>query len=147
MMLKNCEDGKDNWVSKVKNVLCENGFGIVWLSQSVNDENHVLSELKFKLTDIFFQTWNSKMSNNPNYSFYFSFKSFITPEYYLKSNTISTRITVFDKKRFRCGVSKRNAHRYRYYTDESLKIRPFCTNMIEDEIRSIFFGPSSLTTE
>ena len=41
MMLKNCENGKENWVSKVKNTLCENGLGIVWLFQSVENENFV----------------------------------------------------------------------------------------------------------
>ena len=140
MMLKNCENGKENWVMKVKNILCENGFGIAWLCQNVDNENAVLRDLKIRLTDIFFQNWNSKISNNENYVFYHSFKSFITPESYLNSQKIDiTSRTCLT--RLRCGVSKLNAHRYRYYNDESLMNCPFCENHIENEIHSIFFCP------
>ena len=120
--------------------MCENGFGIVWLCQDVNNESTVLKALKIRLTDVFFQCWNSKISNNENYLFYHSFKSFITPESYLNSRKIDIdrRISL---TRFRCGVSKLNAHRYRYYNDDSLKNCPFCKNMIENEMHAIFFCP------
>ena len=54
MLLDHCNKGKDNWATKIKKVLCENGFGIVWISENVGNENFVLSEIKGKLTDIFF---------------------------------------------------------------------------------------------
>ena len=73
--------------------------------------------------------------------FIFSFKSFITPEYYLNSHALNSNNRIC-LTRFRCIVSELNAHRYRYYTDESLKICPFCTNIIEDEIHAIFFCPA-----
>ena len=124
----------------MKNTLCENGLGIVWLFQSVENENFVLKNLKIRLTDIFFQSWNSKMSNNENYVFYHSFKSFITPELYLNSHKFdkASRICL---TRFRCGVSKLNAHRYRYYNDQSLMNCPFCNNQIENEMHTVFFCP------
>ena len=53
MLLDHCNKGKDNWATKIKKVLCENGFGIVWISENVGNENFVLSEIKGKLTDIF----------------------------------------------------------------------------------------------
>ena len=58
MLLDHCNKGKDNWATKIKKVLCENGFGIVWISENVGNENFVLSEIKGKLTDIFLQSWN-----------------------------------------------------------------------------------------
>ena len=54
MLLDHCNKGKDNWATKIKKVLCEKGFGIVWISENVGNENFVLSEIKGKLTDIFF---------------------------------------------------------------------------------------------
>ena len=140
MMLHNCENGKENWVTKIRNILCENGFGIVWLCQNVNNESSVLKALKIRLTDIFYQGWNSKISNNENYTFYHSFKSFITPEFYLYSNKIDIKSRIC-LTRFRCGVSELNAHRYRYYNDDSLKNCPFCKNVIENEMHAIFFCP------
>ena len=58
MMLKHCNDGKDNWASRIKKVLCENGFGHIWLFENVSNEKFVLSEIKSRLTDVFIQTWN-----------------------------------------------------------------------------------------
>ena len=47
--------GHENWATKIKKVLCENGFGIVWMNESVENEGFVLSEIKKRLTDIFLQ--------------------------------------------------------------------------------------------
>ena len=58
MLLDHCNKGKDNWATKIKKVLCENGFGIVWISENIEDQNFVLSEIKGKLTDIFLQSLN-----------------------------------------------------------------------------------------
>ena len=52
--------------NKIKKVLCKNGFGIVWISENVENEGFVLSEIKRKLTDIFLQSWNSKMLEKEN---------------------------------------------------------------------------------
>ena len=80
MLLDNCKKGQDNWETKIKKVLCENGFGIVWINESVEDEGFVLSEIKKRLTDIFLQNWNSKMIDRENLQIYYSFKSFVTLE-------------------------------------------------------------------
>ena len=118
MLLRNCEEGKD--YQNLKKVLCENGFGFLWMCENITNENYVLSELKSRLTDVFIQTWNMKMSNNVHCEIYYSFKSMITPEYYLSSKFYDTNLRN-SLTRFRCGVSRLNAHRYRFYTDLSLK--------------------------
>ena len=144
MMVKNCEQGKENWVTKIKNILCGHGFGIVWLFKGVTSEAHFLTEIKSRLIDVFLQTWNTKMIANDNYKFYFSYKSFFTPEYYLKSTfyDISRRTCL---ARFRCGVSLINAHRYKYYENELLRRCPFCINEVENEIHIIFVCPAYST--
>ena len=53
MMLKHCNAGKDNWASRIKKVLCENGFGHIWLFENVSNKKFVLSEIKSRLTDVF----------------------------------------------------------------------------------------------
>ena len=67
MMVKNCEQGKENWVTKIKNILCGHGFGIVWLFKGVTTEANFLTEIKSRLIDVFLQTWNTKMITNDNY--------------------------------------------------------------------------------
>ena len=93
MMVKNCEQGKENWVTKIKSILCGHGFGIVWLFKGVTTEANFLKEIKSRLIDVFLQTWNTKMITNDNYKFYFSYKSFFTPEYYLKRACRWTRFS------------------------------------------------------
>ena len=138
MLLRHCEEGKDNWVTRIKRVLCENGFGFLWMCENVSDENYVLTELKSRLTDIFIQTWNMKMSNNVHCEIYYSFKSMITPELYLSSRFYDTNLRI-SLTRFRCGVSHLNAHRYRFYTNLNLKNCPFCPDKIENEMHVLFF--------
>ena len=44
MLLLQHEAGKQNWVRNVKAVLVENGFGILWLWQSVGSETDFIAE-------------------------------------------------------------------------------------------------------
>ena len=55
----------------------------MWINESVENEEFVLSEIKKRLTDIFLQNWNLKMKDRENLQIYYSFKSFVTPEFYL----------------------------------------------------------------
>ena len=55
-MLKFLDDrGKQNWVSKVRECLCQNGFGYVWYSQSVGNKRAFLILLKQRLIDVRWQ--------------------------------------------------------------------------------------------
>ena len=49
MLLIQHKASKQNWVTNVKAVLLENGFGIVWLCQSVGYETHFITEFKDRL--------------------------------------------------------------------------------------------------
>ena len=78
------------------------------------------------------------MLKRENLQIYYSFKSFVTPEIYLSYYTIDYKFKTC-LSQFRCGVSKINTHRFRFYENESLKNCPFCPHQQETEIHSIFF--------
>ena len=138
LMLKaQSNKGKDNWVTRIKNVLCENGFAIVWMFEHVTNEKVFLKSLKNRLIDIFKQNWTAKMIESDHLSFFFSFKSLITPEKFLNIPTYDNSLR-HNLVKLRCSVSNLNAHRYKYYKNECLLICPFCPNSVENEMHSVF---------
>ena len=60
MLLDQCNKGNDNWATKIKKVLCKNGFGIVLIRENVKNKNFFIKN-KEKLADISIPSWNSKM--------------------------------------------------------------------------------------
>ena len=57
-----CEQGSTNWVSKIKQLLEYNGFGIVWFFNGVGNEPQFLSELRQRLIDCYKQGWHAHIS-------------------------------------------------------------------------------------
>ena len=57
---------KQNWASKVKNSLTENGLRIVWLCQGVGFQNHFVVEFKDRLISCYKQNWHSDRSIENN---------------------------------------------------------------------------------
>ena len=82
MLLLASEQGSENWVSQIKRLLEVNGFGMVWLFKGVGHEKIFIREFKLRLMDCFRQNWNEKINNSENFRTFYSFKSFITPEYF-----------------------------------------------------------------
>jgi exonuclease III len=83
MLLIQSEKGNINWVTKVKNILTVNGFGIVWINQGVGSDKMFLSEFKDRLVSCFKQNWHSKLAEDDRYTWYFSYKNIFQPEKYL----------------------------------------------------------------
>ena len=67
MLLLQHKAGKQNWVTNVKAVLVEYGFGIVWLCQSVVYETHFIAEFKDRLICCYKQNWHSEMESDNKY--------------------------------------------------------------------------------
>ena len=67
MLLLQHEAGKQNWVSSVKNVLKENGFGIVWLCQGVGSVTQFVAEFKNRLISCYKQNWHSDIESDDRY--------------------------------------------------------------------------------
>ena len=57
--------GKENWVSKVKNVLCMYGFTYVWENQGVENVDLFIKLFKQRLQDCDAQNWSLLKSNTP----------------------------------------------------------------------------------
>eukprot|EP00745_Piridium_sociabile_P027419 TRINITY_DN4419_c0_g1_i3.p2 TRINITY_DN4419_c0_g1~~TRINITY_DN4419_c0_g1_i3.p2 ORF type:complete len:170 (-),score=9.74 TRINITY_DN4419_c0_g1_i3:83-592(-) len=72
MMLGQMEHGRENWAYRVKTVLSENGFGIVWMSQGVGYEHGFVSEFKDRLISCYKQNWHFDMENNVKYKWFHS---------------------------------------------------------------------------
>ena len=85
MLLLQHEAGKQNWVTNVKAVLVENGFGIVWvwLWQSVGSETHFIAEFIDMLICCYKQNWHSEMESDDKYRWFYSFKCTYKAEKYL----------------------------------------------------------------
>jgi exonuclease III len=62
-ILRSCYDqqytellkGKSNWLNDVKSILSSNGYGVIWLQQSVDNEKLFLSSFENRLKDCFIQ--------------------------------------------------------------------------------------------
>ena len=47
LMLKSLDEiGRVTWASRIKNLLFQYGYGIVWISQNIGDSNLFLKQLK-----------------------------------------------------------------------------------------------------
>ena len=74
---------KRDWVTNLKNLLFSNGFGLIWFTQDVGDEELFMKSVVLQLNDIAKQTWNSEIDSSPKFSTYREFKSLLNPEKYL----------------------------------------------------------------
>jgi hypothetical protein len=139
MLFQMHERGKKNWVTNVKNLLCCNGFGIVWLCGEVGNEKEFLSMFKLRLRDCFCQEWFSHLENSTHFQLYNCFKTCLEREKYVDSlasnNYLKTLV------RFRLGVSEINAHRHRFSAIHNKRFCPFCPLTIEDESHVVFTCP------
>ena len=68
MLLQQSENGKLNWVTRVKLLLEKTGFSYIWLQQDVSYVKLFLSEFKYRLRASYEQDWHSALlssSKNP----------------------------------------------------------------------------------
>ena len=132
------ERGKRNWVSEIRDLLCKNGFGYVWMYKGVGDTSAFCNIVRERLCDSFKQNWSAKLVNSTNFECYSSFKNVICAELFLYDITfgIHFRNALI---RFRLGVSTINCHRYRFYTNRNLFKCPLCNASHEDELHVLFF--------
>mgnify|MGYP006276537769 CR=1 FL=1 len=85
MLLELDRNGKECWVSKIRNILCETGFNIVWLQQGVGDVKAFMVVFKQRLVDMFIQEWYGTIRDKERYENYRSFKSTFGKEKYIES--------------------------------------------------------------
>jgi len=138
MLLTQHEHGKYNWVSGVKRILTENGFGIVWLCQGVGYEQRFIHELKDRLICCFMQNWHSDIESKDKYTWYYSFKSQFEPERYLSYITNRWYRECFIRFRLRvCGFQNNRL----WFLDgvHGDGLCQVCGKADEDELHFLFY--------
>ena len=135
------EEGKRNWVSEVKDLLCSLGFSVVWFSRTVGNEKLFLKCLKQRLIDCEIQNLEMKLSESRHFAFYSSYKTFFSSHEYLRDNSMD----LFLKKQlvqFRFGASIINAHRFKFSNNlNDLKCKKCSLGLIENEMHVVFECP------
>ena len=83
-MLKSmAEEGKENWTSAVRDLLCTNGFTFAWWNRSVGDETRLLTEFQQRLKNYFIQNWHFRLETSERYEVFRNFNSDLEKEKYL----------------------------------------------------------------
>ena len=132
-----CDQGSTNWVTKIKQLLEYNGFGIVWFFKGVGDESLFLKELKQRLIDGYKQGWHAHISSSEHFQTFYSFKPFIKTESFLCLYNFGRSLRNV-LVRFRLGVSAINQHRYKFYSNKDLLKCPACNAPVENEFHVLF---------
>ena len=99
------------WLDGVRLILCENGFGNVWLSQSFINQEWLKQAMKLRLQDQYKQEWKSNIENMPKCITYNIIKDEWGLEQYLLSLPRNLRIPLC---KFRTSNHKLPVERGRY---------------------------------
>ena len=133
--------GKETWVTKVRLLLYQNGFGYVWEYQGVGQVKAFLKSLKDRMIDINWQNVHDHITTSERFSSYSPIRG--------NANVLPIYISLDVKRQLKCimtkfrfGVSRINTHHYRYrnVSPEAL-ICPFCKVENETEIHFILCCP------
>jgi len=106
MLMLHDDIGRKNWVTYIKDLLFQYGYGYVWISQDVGHINMFVSMFKQCLKDCLSQNWSDKLSSSSRFDTCCPFKSLLNIENYL-----SIDIPFYFRKsfaRFRCSSHKPN---------------------------------------
>jgi hypothetical protein len=126
--------GKCNWVTQVRLLICQAGFGHVWIAQGVGNQAWFCAALKQRLLDMNLQDWRGALNSSDRYRLYRSFKDMLVSETYflcVKQKCFRDALA-----RIRVGVSSLRAHRNRF-TGVNLQC-PFCPEYTDDELHMLF---------
>jgi len=137
MMLTDNTNDK-NWASKVKQILCENGFEVVWRRQMADNEAVFLRSLRERLIEMYDNQWISTVMGSSRYEIYRQLKPGRYAERYLYVVDRHVFRKVFG--RFRMGVSEILTHKLRYSSANS-KVCPCCTEEEEEDIHVLLQCP------
>ena len=112
-----------NWVTEIKELLCVNGFGYVWLFKQVGNVKSFCKVLKERLHSSYLQNLNSTLELSTNFQCYNSFKSLFQTHTFLLDKSFNRQLRNVLIK-FRLGVSKIHCHRYKFSLDAEKKNVP-----------------------
>ena len=137
MLEKLNDDGVRTWVTEIKELLCTNGFGYVWLFKQVGNLNSFCKVFKDRLQSVFLQNLSSKLELSTHFQCYNSFKSLFHKQTFLSDKSFSRQLRNVLIK-FRLGVSQIHCHRYKFSLDVEKRMCPICNVHTEDEFHILF---------
>ena len=131
--------GKRTWTYHVKELLCKNGFGHLWLQQNVGHLNRFVSVFKQKLLDQFQQDWSAGITSKERFKFCSIFKQSIQTHKYIDFLQLRCFLEAYIK--FRFGISPIAAHKLKYRNDIIPRdlLCPVYKDETEDESYVLFF--------
>ena len=141
MLELHANKGNVNCMTHVRNILCESGFGYVWYSKSVGNENMFFKKLKARLKDIAYQDWRAFLDTCSSANYYKDIKMSIEIEPYL--DIVKNRKMRFELANFRIGshgLEVDIGRRMKITRNERL-CRVCNTNVIEDEFHFLLQCP------
>ena len=142
-MLYNMDQRKhENWVSKIRIILLNNGFEQVW-QYGCGNEKHFLQLLKDRLFSSFSHGWRNHIDASDRFSEYRTYKTTIQRERYI--SLLWNGIYRNSLAQMRIGVSQINSHKFRYSVSEKNRLCPFGCEKIESEIHFILECPKYTT--
>ena len=142
MLKASDEVGRQNWVSKVRNLLFTYGFGYMWIAKDVEDIGMFISQLKQRLIDCMTRWLHADISESSQCDTYKNFKSLLNVEKYLYIDIPFLLRKAF--ARFRCSSHKFNIEFGRHRgIDRAGRVCLYCFNnhnvlVVEDECHVFF---------
>ena len=110
-MLIDCNNGKNNWVTKVKSLLCNYGFTNVFMNAPYIDLKTFPELFKRRVIDVFIQEWSGGVNRNSVLDQYNNFKTCFGYEEYLNILPVNLR-SFFTKLRLSLLPIRINTDRF-----------------------------------
>jgi len=80
------ESGRKKWVTYIKDILFEHGFGYAWIAQDIGNPSYFIELLIDRVNDRATQKILSQADNSPKADYYKHFKTQLNVERYLCIN-------------------------------------------------------------
>ena len=132
-MLEDCQKGLNNWVTMVKNMLFEFGFGNIWHNPYNMNVNVFYNQFKQRLIDCFIQKWKNDLESNQVLNMYKHLKTDFMFENYL--NVLPERLRVpLSRLRLSSHSLRIETGRYgRARIERNQRLCVLCDSDIDDE--------------
>ena len=141
-MLKQLDEvGRKTWASSVRELLFSYGFGYVWITHEVGDENNFILQFKQRVIDGCLQKWRSDVDNSSKAEHYKCFKSVLDVESYISLDIPYELRAILAN--FRCSGHKLMIEKGRNDDiDAQFRFCPICItdniHIMEDEYHFFF---------
>lgn len=145
IMLRQHDDaGRSNWVTQVKLLLFENGFGYAWLANDIGDVDAFVTLFKTRIRDSSKQMLHSEIDSSPKSLHYKLYKSALDPEAYLTSPFPHKYKQLLSN--FRCSGHQLMIEKGRHLRIErDLRLCLYCQQqgiyIVEDEVHFLLHCP------